>query len=75
MTGVKHFCMEFIEQANLHNEASRVFTKRTRKWRIEITKHFYISILPSISLVENRSRQVWTYEIFAREERILCLAN
>ena len=48
-----------------------VFTKLTRKWRIEITKYFYISTLPSISLVENRSRQVWTYEIFAREERIL----
>ena len=51
-----------------------MFTKLTRKWRIESTKHFYISTLPSISLVENQSRQVWTYEIFPREERILiCL--
>ena len=51
-----------------------VFTKLTKKWRIESTKHFYISILPSISLVENLSTQVWTYEIFAREEKIRCLA-
>ena len=50
-----------------------MFTKLTRKWRIESTKHFYISTLPSISLVENQSRKVWTYEIFPREERILCL--
>ena len=45
ITRVKHFCMEFIEQANLHNEASRVYKtyKEVEDRNHKVFLYFYTS--------------------------------